>query len=637
VKDLGDQSIALTLPNASLEWNSEKNGTQKPSNTLARSHRKIWWVCSKGHEWQTSPAKRMRGDGCPYCSGHRVSVENNLSSNVPRLLKEWHRSRNGGLLPSQVTSKSAKKVWWVCSKGHEWYAAIYTRSKGHGCPFCSGRRISPENSLSAKAPELVREWHPTRNGSILPSEVACGSQKRYWWVCSKGHEWETAAMNRTRGHGCPYCSKRYTLLETSIEKIYPSLASEWNLEKNGNLKPSSVSVSSGKKVWWKCKRGHEWQAVVAKRSAGGGCPYCTSASSVLELRVLAELRWILGEAIHRHKVSRHECDIYLPGLQLGIEVDSLYWHNGRIQQELAKNAFFQSARIRLLRVREVGLPAISKDDIWYTRNTSALTIVGNLLERLARMVPLPNETNARILEYSKMARLMNDSEFTRLCDCLPGPTESKSLAILSPEIAAEWNHEKNGQITPLDVFNSSNKLFWWKCKRGHEWRCAPSKRTSAGQKCPYCSGKRVNIENCLQTRAPELSLQWNHNKNGNLTPRDVTTGSNKVVWWKCERGHESRRNVSSRYRGAGCPYCAGQRPCSDNSLAAIHPAIAAQWHPTKNGVLSPHSTMPGSAKKAWWRCDSGHEWLARIASRTHGNGCPFCSNRAKLYQKHLSE
>ena len=64
------------------------------------------------------------------------------------------------------------------------------------------------------------------------------------------------------------------------EKRYVSdnaqLMVEWNWEKNNelNFKPETLTLGSGKKVWWKCSKGHEWQAIIANRSKGSGCPEC---------------------------------------------------------------------------------------------------------------------------------------------------------------------------------------------------------------------------------------------------------------------------------------------------------------------------------------------------------------------------
>ena len=54
------------------------------------------------------------------------------------------------------------------------------------------------------------------------------------------------------------------------------LYSQWNFEKNKDLDPSTLLSGSNKKVWWKCEKGHEWEAVVSSRYNGAGCPKCTN-------------------------------------------------------------------------------------------------------------------------------------------------------------------------------------------------------------------------------------------------------------------------------------------------------------------------------------------------------------------------
>ena len=69
-----------------------------------------------------------------------VKGVNDLETLNPTLAEEWNYEKNGTLTPDQVTAGSNKKVWWKCKFGHEWEAIVGSRSKGHGCPFCSGRR-----------------------------------------------------------------------------------------------------------------------------------------------------------------------------------------------------------------------------------------------------------------------------------------------------------------------------------------------------------------------------------------------------------------------------------------------------------------------------------------------------------------
>ena len=125
--------------------------------------------------------------------------------------------------------------------------------------------------------ELMAEWNWEKNNELGfdPKLLSVGSGKRVWWRCQIGHEWQTAIDHRNRGKGCPYCSGRNAIIgENDLQTINPVLAKEWNYEKNNGLTPTNVTPGSGKKVWWKCSKGHEWQATIASRNKGSGCPQC---------------------------------------------------------------------------------------------------------------------------------------------------------------------------------------------------------------------------------------------------------------------------------------------------------------------------------------------------------------------------
>ena len=200
-----------------------------------------------------------------------------------------------------------------------------------------------------------------------------------------------------------------------------------------------------------------------------------------------------------------------------------------------------------------------------------------------------------------------------------------SLAVKNPKLSKQWHPTKNENLTPDAVTAYSNKKVWWQCEKGHEWQARISHRSN-GVGCPYCLNKCACVDNCLQSLNPELAKQWHPTKNGSLTPNDITTGSSKKVWWQCNKKHEWLETVASRVNGNGCPFCSGHRVCHDNCLQTLNPELAKQWHPSKNGTLTPNDFTAGSAKKVWWKCEKGHEWEAFIYNRKKGSGCPICYN-----------
>ena len=209
------------------------------------------------------------------------------------------------------------------------------------------------------------------------------------------------------------------------------------------------------------------------------------------------------------------------------------------------------------------------------------------------------------------------------------------LATLYPDLAAEWDGAKNAPLKPDALSPNAHNKVWWRCSVcGHEWRSTVKSRGGTLKTgCPACAGRVVLPDvNDLKTLYPQIAMEWHPTKNGALTPRDVTCGTARRVWWRCKMGHEWRASVARRTSGCGCPVCAGKSVLiGENDLKTSYPAIAAQWHPTKNGALTPEAVTPSSNRGVWWQCEKGHEYKASIASRTaHGSGCPYCANRRVL-------
>ena len=618
---MAEKKFVIDNPTLAAEWNYEKNGNLHPEKMLLGSHKKAWWKCDKGHEWEAVIKSRNIGRGCPVCAG-RIALKgyNDLATLNPKLAAEWNFEKNEELKPDQFTIGSHQKVWWKCEKGHEWEAEIKNRNAGRGCPVCAGRiALKGYNDLATLNPKVAVEWNYEMNNGLTPADVLPNSNKKVWWQCEKGHEWEAAIASRNAGCGCPVCSserktsfpefalvfylkqcgeevrhsfrdfgyeldvflpqrkiaveydgflwhgkkmkqdlsknrkceqdgiklfrireglpslndssrdfviqenqkdlpeaietilceilgknvdvdlKRDTIAienlrefmgkENSLLAANPKLAAEWNFEKNGKLKPEHFFANSNKSVWWKCEKGHEWQAMINHRRCGSGCPICS----------------------------------------------------GR-----------------------------------------------------------------------KVLRGYND------------------LATKNPKLAAEWNYEKNGALKPEQFTANSNKKVWWKCEKGHEWEAIISHR-NRGSSCPICSGHQVlQGYNDLGTKNPTLAKEWNYEKNNGLRPEDVTVGSDKKVWWKCEKGHEWEAAIASRNAGCGCPICANKKALQGyNDLATVNPKLAAEWNHEKNGELKPEQFTANSGKKVWWKCEKGHEWEAKIDNRNNGSGCPICAREKR--------
>jgi hypothetical protein len=135
-----------------------------------------------------------------------ISDSYNLHVLRPDLAKEWHPTKNGALGPKDVTPGSRKKVWWLCEQGHWWLASVFDRVRGRRCTYCSGLQKQGQQSMVDVKPELLREWHPSKNKDVKAREVLCTHSDKVWWLCEKGHEWQATVRTRLAGKPCPYCS-----------------------------------------------------------------------------------------------------------------------------------------------------------------------------------------------------------------------------------------------------------------------------------------------------------------------------------------------------------------------------------------------------------------------------------------------
>lgn len=610
------------------EWHPSKNGKLTPQEVTSRSNKKVWWQCGRNHAWQAMVRSRSMGVGCPYCEGRKACKDNCLATQNSNLAKEWHPFKNGNLTPQDVTSgSSSRKVWWQCEKGHAWEMKPLARLHGAGCPFCAGKRASIDNCLATVNPKLAKEWHPTKNGVLTPDDVTPGSGRMFWWLCEKGHEWDMRILARSHGSSCPYCNGRRVGKDNCLAIVNPKLAKEWHPTKNGDLTAADVTPGSKKKVWWVCKKGHEWEAPIGARNRGNGCVYCNSSTSMMELRIYAEFKTIFPDVQLRKKIDKIECDIYVTSLKVGVEYDGVYWHKNKYKNDRAKNVALKNKGIELIRVREVGLDTLSENDVVFDyRKKKDKQLVDALLKKIERLSILSSFDQERVDLYLKRFGLANNDEFINLLNMLPAPLPGTSLADRNPKIAKEWHPSKNCKLTPQDVTLHSSKKVWWQCERGHEWRGVISNR-NRWPGCPYCDGRKAHRDNCLEVVNPKLAKEWHPTKNGELTPQDVIPGTGKKVWWICDNGHEWESSVKSRNNGNGCTYCCGKKVSKDNCLSTKNPKLANEWHPSKNGKLTPRDVIPGTQKKVWWICEKGHEWEGAVKNRSIGTGCPYCAGQ----------
>lgn len=324
----GINDLATLKPALAAEWSS-KNDPLKPTMVTIGSHKKVIWQDKYGHEWTaTVKSRALNGTGCPYCSHNKILVGfNDLASQRPQIASEWSE-RNYPLKPDMVTVFANQKVWWRCSKGHEWNTLISTRSGGSGCPYCSGQLLLKGfNDFATTHPQLAQEWSD-RNLPLTPDMINEKSRRNVWWKCKEcGYEWQSVVYARVKGTVCPVCADRAVMEGyNDLATTDAHLLSEWDYEKNKDVSPNKVSRNSMRTVWWKCSLGHSWKAKVSERAIEGkGCKVCEKDY----LTVFPKLAVMYYAAMKHIKVQTDidkiigiPLEMYLPEEKVAIETVS---------------------------------------------------------------------------------------------------------------------------------------------------------------------------------------------------------------------------------------------------------------------------------------------------------------------------
>ena len=631
------------------QWDEDNEFS--PDEIPYNSQVNVSWKCTLcGNKWKRHLSYRIKpktGRLCPVCSKQKLHFgENDIltwceKNDELSLLERWDYKKNI-ILPSQIHYNSTKKVWWICEKGHSYEMSVANRAKHpDACPVCSGRIVLKGfNDLQTINPKLAKEWHPVKNGKTTPSDITAYSNKKFWWRCEHGHEWQSNCSNRMKGRKCPVCSNRKVMPNVNDfatwcrknNKEY--LLDEWDYDKN-IISPNKIAPFSEKRVWWKCKIGHSYSATLHNKSSGLHCPVCNKGrqTSFVEKCIFFYCKKYFPDTLSNVRLPElkgRELDIYIPSKKIAIEYDGKVFHNKDTNKKRDKEKYIlcKKNKITLCRVLESDLEQDKNADvIFVTEDSYNHNKYNKDIIKILIYLNVKKEDITVDIDKDTVAiyELVSDSQINKTFEewCLENQKE---------DLLKQWDYSKNGCFTPKNVPYGSGKKFHFICEHGHKWQSTLIKRTKMGRNCPYCAGRKVWYGyNDLGSQNPELAKQWHPTKNGDLKPTDITFGSNKKVWWQCEKGHEWQAAVVNRNNGTGCPYCAGKKLLIGfNDLATTHPELAKQWHPTKNGNLKPTDVVAGSHKKVWWQCEKRHEYTSTVVNKKQGNGCPICANQKVL-------
>ena len=430
-----------------------------------------------------------------------------LSEVAPQLRSEWDSEKNAGVEFDHIHASSSKRVSWICkaNPAHRWETSIYHRAvNGTGCPYCAHRFIEASTSLKGHSPSIAAEWHPTRNGGLQPDKVPPSCKTTVWWRCAQGHEWQQKVQDRLRQQSrCPICRE----YERSVAALRPDLANEWHPTKNKELTAARAAAGSGRRVWWQCLRGHEWETRISARTKkGSGCPICAHRQLPARLASLAQVAPALVKEWHP---SRN-----LPLTPEQVTAGSprkVWWICSKNPEHVWQALVCNRAR------KGVGCPYCANAPITTDNSLARLRPdVAAFWDSTKNAPTAPDAVSvgsARRFwwrcsmdpshEWDSTVTSLTSRHRKGICPFCSGarPSPSNNLATTHSEIAAEWHPERNAPLTPAIVTRASGKLVWWKCKANgeHEWQALIKNRTVLGTGCPHCEREK-QLERYYQRR-----------------------------------------------------------------------------------------------------------------------------------------
>lgn len=568
-----------------------------------------------------------------------MKKKKSLKQTHPQLVLEWDYEKNTDITPEKVTYGSDEKIWWKCAKGHSYKARIGNRVfGGTGCPYCSNNKIlQGYNDLQTTDPELAKEWHPTKNGNLKPSDVFKGGKYKYWWICSEGHSFQKRLYEKKLGNGCPYCSsKKIKIGFNDLASKYPELVSEWNTEKN-ELKPTDFSVGSNKKVWWKCREGHEWESTIYSRTLGKtSCQECRK----IEKQQIKKNR----KRIYKVKITRKR----------------------KINENLL-NEWNYNKNIGIDPL-DLKIPKMTK--VWWSCEKG-------------------HEWKTSISSREKGSKCYICTEYK----IMKGYTD---LLTLMPEMKKQWDFEKNNNVDIYTVGPKSKKTVWWKCDGGHRWKETIVSRCK-NKVCMYCYNmhatsfpeqafyyyikrnfpeaiNRYQLEGKYEVDIyiPKLKIGIEYDGiyyHSGKSAQEKELKKEKIIEEKnifLIRIKEHRKeNRIERYEKKICFYYkiknnselseiidivlkylqienekvdvendmykilnSYQKNLYEKSVVKLMPEKVKEWNYEKNAPLTPDKIYANSSKKVWWKCEKGHEWKISPSKRyTLHTNCPYCANK----------
>lgn len=498
-------SLADLYPDVAAMWFSKLNRSASPTTVRPTSTYKAHWRCPACHHaWVRTVVDQVRVGRCEQCRYgtarvfHRPKQGNSLADRDHSVAALWDTTGNGGVGADSVSIMSGLSAWWKCPDGHMWERSVKDQCVLGVCPECDPGRLelveeakragvtAPPvgKSLAETDPDVAAWWCSELNGALKATMVNARLSRSVWWECPRGHRWSASVLKQAR-NGCA-CRECYSELarEASVAVQAPSVAEWWDAGLNAvrGMDVESVPASSKRTAWWRCERGHLFDAPVSDMVARPVCPVCTGGGSLDVTRPdIAEL-W---------DYRRNS----------GVSVSSVNENSGRevwwkcpeghevyqSVESMCRAGCSECARVKRVEAVLDGRVCVFENSVEHLRgDVSALWHPNRNGEVLARDV----EPDSPLMVWWKCPEGHEWRESVAQCVNRGGcarcaHSASGRLSEEYPNLAAEWVDDLNVKKA-WQVKSNSKLQAVWRCHTCGETFRESVKRRVHGVGCPNC-------------------------------------------------------------------------------------------------------------------------------------------------------
>ena len=463
------------------------------------ARKKVIITCKEHGDFEQIPDSHLRGRKCSFCTGKRIGPKNNLEFVFPEIAKEWHPTKNKTKPNQHYSGETKPKRWWICNIGHEYQAPISYRTgkRKTGCPYCAGQKVGKDNNLEFKFPSIAKEWHPIKNGSTKPSDVMPGTDKKYWWLCEKGHEYQATPDKRTGKDktGCPYCTHQTSSQEMRIMAelhfLDIKILSRYKLEKvefDVFLPEFNIAIEYDGSYWHRDSEKKDKKKTLFAKT-----------NNINLIRIREKPLFKIEETdictIDNAKLFKSELNQLM--IRIGDFAEILkpkiskYIKHKKFTNEKLFNTYISYSPSPLPeKSLEQLFPEISKE--WdYEKN---FPLTPKNFSRGSGYKAWWKCSKAGHQWQTSINKRTHSTAGTNCPTCAlnqhrdhTNDLGASSLESLHPEIAKEWDYSKNHPYTPKNFSRGSTYRAKWKCSKGHEFEATINSRTrGSGSGCKLC-------------------------------------------------------------------------------------------------------------------------------------------------------